>query len=90
MFNVDELLAELRQRGFDRFLIIKLPSRFAGNAPRFLPRDFYEPDFPSARSAFLCIKNWSSDHPLADDPMLQDTVNIAAPVPPLLTPRLIS
>jgi len=56
VFNLDELLDELRERGFERFLVLKACKDFSGGGKRFLPKEFFEPAVGSARTAICAIK----------------------------------
>jgi hypothetical protein len=56
VFNVSELVLEIQKRGFHKILLIKDYKKFAGNAPRFLPKEFFESDVGSARTAVLAIR----------------------------------
>jgi hypothetical protein len=40
VFNLDELLDELRERGFERFLVLKACKDFSGGGKRFYQRNF--------------------------------------------------
>jgi hypothetical protein len=57
VFNFEELLDELRRRGFEKFLVAKSYKCFALGRHRFVPREFYLPGFPSSRTAILAIKS---------------------------------
>ena len=56
VFNAGELVSEIQRRGFHKILLIKSYKKFAGNAPRFLPKEFFESDIGSARTAVLAIR----------------------------------
>ena len=61
VFNVDELIGHLRDQGFERFLVLKTYKQFAGGGNRYLPREFFDPETGSARTAICAIKHGVSD-----------------------------
>ena len=88
VFNVDELITELRKFGFTSFTIIKRYKHFGGNSLRYLPKEFSEPSFPSSRTAVLAIKPEGLNQMQAEGGMFLEGVNFVAPENPVI-PRYV-
>jgi hypothetical protein len=76
VLNVHELIDQLNHRGFDKFFIITSYKRFAGNGERYLPKEFYEPGFGSARTAILAIKKDGMNQALNVDGSFTEDVTL--------------
>ena len=81
VFNINELIEELQKRGFDKFLVIKKYKKFAGNAPRFLPREFFEPNTGSSRTSVLAIRENSLVDEITSDQEMANDVNVIVSTP---------
>ena len=81
VLEINELIEELQKRGFDQFLVIKKYKKFAGNAPRFLPREFFEPNTGSSRTSVLAIRENSLVDEITSDQEMANDVNVIVSTP---------
>jgi SAM-dependent methyltransferase len=75
VFNTTELAEELKARGFCKVLLLKEYKSFAGNAPRFLPKEFFEMDIGSASSAVLAIRPEGLNNSIESSNLLAHDIN---------------
>ena len=89
IWNVDQLVNELKKRGFTKILLIKSYKNLAGGGARFLPKEFYEPRIGSSRTVVLAIKDEGMSEELTLDPDLRDEVNLIKRIDRVVIPRSV-
>ena len=89
VFNLTELIDHLRGRGFTRFLIQKQYKQFAGNGPRYLPKDLFHDRTGTARTAILAIKSDQLEPELLLTGLFDKEITVNIPETEIRVPKVV-